>query len=90
MSDAREIGRQQRFQNLHAEVGQTRSERCTNDGQEHAFGQHLLDEAPSSGSDGGPNGNFPLPRCRSSQQEVGGIYTGQQQHERYGSEQYEQ
>ena len=51
------------------------------DGQQHAFGQKLAEQAPASGAEGGANGDFFLASGGAGQQQIGDVGAGDQQHE---------
>ncbi len=58
--------------------------------QQHALQEHLLDQAPASCAQRGANCQLPLTRLQASQQQVGQIGAGNQQHACRGTKQRHQ
>ena len=71
-------------------VGHDEPRGAAEPGEHQALGQHLPDDAAAPGADGRANGELARARREPSEQEVGDIAAGNQQHEAYRGEQDEQ
>ena len=69
----------QAYKKPHQHPSQGASGHAAGDSQQQAFGEHLPDQAATAGANGGPHGQFPAPRRRAGQQQIGNVGARQQQ-----------
>ena len=73
-----------------APEGQQHAEPRAREGQHHALGQQLADDAPTARPEGGAHRHLLLAGSRLRQEQVRDVAAGDQQHAAHGTEQHEQ
>src|SRR5262245_46243545 len=87
-SGGKGIARNRRPQRDHSRVPQRYSRNAAANRQQHALGQELAYESPSSCAEGRADGDLALPHGPARQREVGEIRAADQQHHAHGRQQH--
>ena len=81
LAEARKPGGVDRQQRANAEKSHDEAEDASGEGQQHALGQQLPDDAAAARADRGTNGDLTPSARRAHQQQVRDVGAGDQQHE---------